>query len=184
MHVLKKSIPIKRKTQIKPTVKKVKRYQAKYVKSDIHAPLVKTGKIDGRKNLPQLFKKGEVRNPNGRPPAHKCIPDILRAVGQQPGSPDVIKMLQKHYPTIDISKSNALQVSMYMVYLQAQKGDDRAREFIANRTEGKLKEFISVADANVVVDIEGEDDAKIKKGEEIGIYEEVKTDDNSNTPSS
>jgi len=68
-------------------------------------------------------KKGECRNPKGRPKKEKCIPDILRIIGAEQGS-----------ATGDMSKIEAV---LRRVYKFAVEGEAWAVNFIADRTEGK-----------------------------------------------
>jgi hypothetical protein len=73
------------------------------------------------------FKPGVSGNPNGRPKGIQSIPDILRKIGEEDGTVD--------------GKSK-LDVIMYMVFSFALEGKPWAVQFIADRTEGKPKEFI------------------------------------------
>jgi hypothetical protein len=73
------------------------------------------------------FKPGVSGNPNGRPKGIQSIPDILRKIGEEDGTVD--------------GKSK-LDVIMYMVFSFALEGKPWAVQFIADRTEGKAKEFI------------------------------------------
>ena len=63
----------------------------------------------------------------GRPKGIQQIPDILRKIGEEEGTQD--------------GKSK-LDVIMYKVYQFALEGKPWAVQFIADRTEGKPKEFI------------------------------------------
>ena len=63
---------------------------------------------------------------NGRPKGIQSIPDILRKIGDEDGTVD--------------GKSK-LDVIMYMVFQFALEGRPWAVQFIADRTEGKAKEF-------------------------------------------
>ena len=72
------------------------------------------------------FKPGVSGNPNGRPKGVQSIPDILRKIGEEEGTVD--------------GKSK-LDVIMYMVFSFALEGKPWAVQFIADRTEGKAKEF-------------------------------------------
>jgi hypothetical protein len=73
------------------------------------------------------FKKGQSGNPNGRPKKINTIPDILRKIGDEEGTAD--------------GKSK-LDVIMNKVFQFALEGKPWAVQFIADRTEGKAKEFI------------------------------------------
>lgn len=80
-----------------------------------------------KKVVGRPFKKGQSGNPNGRPPKVKCIPDILRKIGEEEGTVD---------------GKTKLDVIMYKVYQFALEGKPWAVQFIADRTEGKAKEYI------------------------------------------
>ena len=69
------------------------------------------------------FKPGQSGNPKGRPPKVKCIPDILRKIGEEPGT-----------ESGDMTK---LDVVMHKVFKFAVEGRPWAVQFIADRTEGK-----------------------------------------------
>jgi len=116
----------------------------------------------------KVWLPGQSGNPKGRPPAAKCIPDLLRAIGDGPASPDVTRTLKDKFPSIDMTKLNARQAMLYTTYYQAQTGDDDARDFIANRTEGKIKDVIEVHDSRIVVHAEGADETTLPEGEELG----------------
>ena len=73
------------------------------------------------------FKKGQSGNPKGRPPKVKCIPDILRKIGEEEGTQD---------------GKTKLDVIMYKVYQYALEGKPWAVQFIADRTEGKALDRI------------------------------------------
>jgi hypothetical protein len=73
------------------------------------------------------FKKGHSGNPNGRPPKIKCIPDILKTIGEEEGTLD---------------GKTKLDVIMYKVFQYALEGKPWAVQFIADRTEGKAKEYV------------------------------------------
>ena len=72
------------------------------------------------------FKPGVSGNPNGRPKGIQSIPDILRKIGEEDGTVD--------------GKSK-LDVILYKVFQFAVEGSPWAVQFIADRTEGKAKEF-------------------------------------------
>ena len=87
----------------------------------------KQKKNSTKKVVGRPFKKGQSGNPNGRPPKVKCIPDILRKIGEEEGTVD---------------GKTKLDVIMYKVYQFALEGKPWAVQFIADRTEGKAKEYI------------------------------------------
>ncbi len=75
------------------------------------------------------FKKGKSGNPHGRPRKQFCIPDILNKLLQEKSiySPDGATNL-------DMICQKAIQ--------QAQGGDKDARNWVADRSEGKAVERI------------------------------------------
>jgi len=77
------------------------------------------------------FQKGKSGNPKGRPPKIKCIPDILRKIGEEEVD-------------TNIGKSTRLDVVMRKVFDFAVSGKSWAVEFIAERTEGKPIQSIDI----------------------------------------
>jgi hypothetical protein len=84
------------------------------------------------------FKPGNPGGP-GRPKKEFCIPDILRRIGDE---------------TDPKTKKTKLEIICDMAVRQAMRGDRHAREWIANRTEGKAKEFIEQTIKKDVLEIE------------------------------
>jgi len=123
------------------------------------------------------FKKGVSGNPNGRPKKEVCIPDILRNIGKQQASPEIIRQLKPHFPTVNLKEATCLQVMLYTCYLNAKRGDDASRTFIVDRTEGRVKEHLAITDESIVVDIEDAEFSEPEKGEEIGTDETSKSSD-------
>jgi len=87
-----------------------------------------TKKQRGNSGNLKPFKKGQSGNPKGRPPKVKCIPDILRKIGEEEGLKDGSK--------------TKLDVVMYKVFQFALEGKPWAVQFIADRTEGKALDRI------------------------------------------
>lgn len=83
-------------------------------------------------HLKEPWKKGQSGNPKGRPPKKLCIPDILRKILNEP-SP-----VNKKATVLDEICRKAAQ--------QAMAGDKDARNWIADRTEGKALERIKTYD--------------------------------------
>lgn len=75
------------------------------------------------------WKKGESGNPSGRPPAPICIPNILREIGAEV-DPE--------------TKRTRLQGVMAKVFDYADAGQSWAVQFIAERTEGKVKDTLAL----------------------------------------
>lgn len=75
------------------------------------------------------FKPGQSGNPNGRPPKNISIPDLLREIGNEPVS--------------EHENKAKLRMALDALYTKALRGDIKAIEFIANRTEGKSIQPVS-----------------------------------------
>ena len=84
------------------------------------------------------FKPGQSGNPSGRPKGTRSIPDILKKIGDEEGTLD--------------GKSK-LDVIMYKVFQYALEGKPWAVQFIADRTEGKAKEFREVTHNNQAIKV-------------------------------
>ena len=84
------------------------------------------------------WKPGESGNPNGRPLKIKTIPDILNKIGEEEGTVD---------------GKTKLDVIMYKVFQFALEGKPWAVQFIADRTEGKAKEFKEITHNNQPIKI-------------------------------
>jgi len=84
------------------------------------------------------WKPGESGNPNGRPLKIKTIPDILHKIGEEEGTVD---------------GKTKLDVIMYKVFQFALEGKPWAVQFIADRTEGKAKEFKEITHNNQPIKI-------------------------------
>jgi len=81
------------------------------------------------KNLKPV-KRGEIRNPAGRPPKARCIPDILKLIGDEIDS-------RSGLPNIE--------ALMRIVYKKALRGIPWAVSFVAERTEGRVAQYIGLA---------------------------------------
>lgn len=92
------------------------------------------------------WKPGQSGNPGGRPPGIRCIPDILRRIGDEPGSPRAITTLVKYFPyrAKQFRAMNNRDVVLYRAYLDAEFGDRYSRDFIVERTEGKVREYVDI----------------------------------------
>jgi len=84
------------------------------------------------------WKPGESGNPNGRPLKIKTIPDILHKIGEEEGTVD---------------GKTKLDVIMYKVFQFALEGKPWAVQFIADRTEGKAKEFKEITHNNQPIQV-------------------------------
>ena len=88
----------------------------------------------GKPNPQNLIpaKKGEVRNPNGRP-ATKKVDEVFR---------EFVYQMAKNS---NGEQKERLQRIIESQYLAAVKGDTRAAEFIMNRAFGKVKESVELS---------------------------------------
>jgi len=87
------------------------------------------------------FKKGEV-NSLGRPPTAKCIPDILRNIGDRPVDPFLLTKIHALYGPQHNPKTMR-EGMLLAAYADALKGDTMARAFITERTEGKVTDEVN-----------------------------------------
>jgi hypothetical protein len=76
------------------------------------------------------FKKGQSGNPNGRPKGKTSIPDMLLRIGAEDGTKD--------------GQYSKLEVVLRRVFEFALEGKSWAVEFIAERTEGKVRQELQV----------------------------------------
>ena len=76
------------------------------------------------------FKKGQSGNPNGRPKGSRSIPDMLLKIGSEQGTKD--------------GQYSKLEVVLRRVFEYALEGKSWAVEFIADRTEGKVRQELQV----------------------------------------
>ena len=76
------------------------------------------------------FKKGQSGNPNGRPKGTRSKPDMLLKIGAEEGTKD--------------GQFTKLEVVLRRVFEYALEGKSWAVEFIADRTEGKVRQELQV----------------------------------------
>ena len=76
------------------------------------------------------FKKGQSGNPNGRPKGSRSIPDMLLKIGSEQGTKN--------------GQYSKLEVVLRRVFEYALEGKSWAVEFIADRTEGKVRQELQV----------------------------------------
>jgi len=76
------------------------------------------------------FKKGVSGNPNGRPKGTRSIPDMLLKIGGEDGTKN--------------GQYTKLEVVLRRVFEFALEGKSWAVEFIAERTEGKVRQELQV----------------------------------------
>ena len=116
----------------------------------VDAPLSKTGRRHnfitnfGDKRNSKPFKKGQSGNPKGRPPLGKSIADILRSVGDEPASEQMLHTLDQWYPKINKTGMTRRQVMLHRVHIDSELGLTNARDFVAERTEGKVRDYLDI----------------------------------------
>lgn len=98
----------------------------------------------------KLFQKGHDprRNTKGRKGVRGVqIPDLLRRMGDRRLPPDLRKRLEASLviPSSDLAKDvTRLEALMEAVYWCALRGESWAVQFIAERTEGKVKDTLAL----------------------------------------
>jgi hypothetical protein len=98
-------------------------------------------------NLKHLrpVEPGEIRNPAGRPKAEHCIADILDSYSKMPLPFEMRVKMQKIMPKELLEKCTMRQAMLYRTMFDAMCfGDKTAREFIADRMEGKVTQPMSI----------------------------------------
>lgn len=100
---------------------------------------------------PTHFKKGApTLNPNGRPKSKLYIPDILRKLGEEDAPQCVSDELRKTFRRI--GTINMREAYLRVVYLEAIAGEEWAARFIAERTEGKVKDGVGIDNKGAILD--------------------------------
>jgi len=112
--------------------------------------------------------KGVSANPLGRPKKVKCIPDILRKIGDMIAPADIQeKMRRRFHCKTELSMQQAV---LMLVYDLAAHGTEWAVEFIAARTEGRVTQGVDISTTdngplvqilNLTKMVPGENDGKI-----------------------
>jgi len=96
--------------------------------------------------------KGVSANPLGRPKKVKCIPDILRKIGDMIAPKDIQDKMRLRFHSKD--KLTMQQAVLMLTYDLAAHGTEWAVEFIAERTEGKaVQAFDIISDPGPLVQI-------------------------------
>ena len=87
--------------------------------------------------------KGVSANPLGRPKKVKCIPDILRKIGDMIAPKDIQDKMRLRFHSKD--KLTMQQAVLMLTYDLAAHGTEWAVEFIAERTEGRVTQGVDVS---------------------------------------
>jgi hypothetical protein len=97
-------------------------------------------------------KPGETHNPNGRPVGSTSIKTKLKRLLASYRPPkDVYNEMKKKYPQIAKYEDCTIDDAIWVRVLdQAQRGNESAREFVADRTEGKVKETLRIEEDDPV----------------------------------
>lgn len=90
------------------------------------------------------FQKGNTLG-HGRPKKEICIPDLLRGIGTEPVPSLLLAKVQAKWGPAFHPKTMR-EALMRVTYAEALTGDSIARQFIAERTEGRVVEKMEVAD--------------------------------------
>ena len=91
------------------------------------------------------FVKGVSGNPKGRPKGIKTIPQMLREIGDRPVDDVLLAKLHAKYGPAHNPKT--LHEAMLLAARKdAANGDENARTFIAERTEGKVTDRLDIND--------------------------------------
>jgi len=106
------------------------------------------------------WKKGQSGNPKGRAKTAKCIPDILRRIGDEQPTDFMLASLRKIYGPAH-RPCNMREAMLLATYADAAKGDAVARAFIAERTEGKVTDQIQLEGDSKVIHEHSFDFAKM-----------------------
>lgn len=102
----------------------------------------------GKQNLLRgnpTWGKGKSGNPHGRPKGVKTIPEMLREIGDRPVDDVLLAKLHAKYGP-DHSPKTLHEAMLMAAAKDAAQGDEHAREFIANRTEGKITDKLILDD--------------------------------------
>jgi len=101
-------------------------------------PMIVKNTVNNRDSKGKFLPGNQEGNRKGRPKKKLCIPDLLNKVGSEKCPDQYLKLINKIYPDIkEISHKEALQ---RLAYYYAFKGQSWAFNYIADRTEGKVKE--------------------------------------------
>ena len=106
-------------------------------------------KQGGGRRLPPVetrFQKGKSGNPAGRKPIGKSIPDLLRWAGKQRSPEQLAEKMRAVYNLPSTTPLTVEQTTALVVYANAMKGSIQHIQFIADRTEGKVKDVLDITE--------------------------------------
>jgi len=92
------------------------------------------------------FRKGQSGNPAGRPRIGKTIPDLLRWAGKQRSPEQLAAKMRAVYNLPPDMPLTVEQTTALVVYANAMKGSIQHIQFIADRTEGKVKDVLDITE--------------------------------------
>ena len=95
----------------------------------------------------KMVQPGQVLNPKGRPKAEHCIADIIDSYNKMPLPYEMRVKLQKIMPEELLKNCTIRQALIYRALFDSLAfGDKSAREFWADRSEGKVSQPFSLGD--------------------------------------
>ena len=97
------------------------------------------------RNEDGTFKSGVSGNPNGRPKGSTSIADILRKIGEEEIPAELSSQVLTLFGSLDNNELKNMKMTeglLRLVFMYAIRGKHWAVQFIADRTEGKPREFI------------------------------------------
>ena len=93
--------------------------------------------------LARVWKPGQSGNPKGRKPGVFSIAEMLTQYGAMDTPEGLTAKLREKLPKLP--KTLKLGQALWLtVFMQALKGESWAVEFVANRTEGKVKDNLAI----------------------------------------
>ncbi|MBU4286388.1 MAG: DUF5681 domain-containing protein [Kiritimatiellae bacterium] len=124
--------------------------------------------------------KGVSANPLGRPKKVKCIPDILRKIGDMIAPADIQEKMRRRFHSKD--KLTMQQAVLMLTYDLAAHGTEWAVEFIAARTEGRVTQGVDVSTTYDGPLVQILNLTKVAPGENEGKVIDVTPESPSSTP--
>jgi len=105
-------------------------------------------KTGNNRNKDGTFKAGVSGNPNGRPKGSMSIPDMLKRIGEETIPKEIRSKVNEIFDDVDAGEMTLMEGVMRTTMIYAIQGKPWAVQFIADRTEGKAKEFRVVENKN------------------------------------